>query len=250
MDLELQGRRAFVTGAAGGIGRAVVRFLRYEGCYVAGADLVAPPPGTQGPDLQLAVDVRDEESVREGVEAARERFGGLDLVVGCAGVTGPMGATVANIALDDWAQTLAVNLTGQFLLAKHTLPLLREAALADRAPAIVFVSSDAALVAAPDTAAYCASHGGLLMLTKALAVDHGQEGIRINCVAPSPVGPPSAPPGLGPGIAAADDRPYPVHSPADVARSVVLLASPLTATVNGTAFVMDFGGLALSSFEG
>lgn len=240
MDLELQGRRAFVTGAAGGIGRAVVRFLRYEGCFVAGADLAEAPPGAQGPDLWLTVDVRDEESVRAGVEAARERFGGLDLVVGCAGVAGPSGATVPNIALDDWAQTLAVNLTGQFLLAKHTLPLLREAALADRAPVVVFVSSDAALVAAPDTAAYCASHGGLLMLTKALAVDHGQEGIRINCVAPSPVQ--TAIDG--------EDRPYPVHSPADVARSVVLLASPLTATVNGTAFVMDFGGLALSSFEG
>ena len=240
MDLELQGRRAFVTGAAGQIGRAVVRFLRYEGCYVAGADL-AEAPELHGPDLWLTVDVRDEDSVREAVAAARERFGGLDLVVGCARVSGPKGATVPNIEFDDWAQTLAVNLTGQFLLAKHTLPLLRDAALADRAPAIVFVSSDAALVAVPDTAAYCASHGGLLMLTKALAVDHGQEGIRVNCVAPSPVSPKDGD---------EQERPYPTHSPADIARSVVLLASPLTSTVNGTAFVMDFGGLALSSFEG
>lgn len=249
MDLELQGRRAFVTGAAGQIGRAVVRFLRYEGCYVAGADL-AGPPELHGPDMWLTADVRDEGSVREAVAAARERFGGLDLVVGCAGVSGPKGATVPNIEFDDWAQTLAVNLTGQFLLAKHTLPLLREAALADRAPAIVFVSSDAALVAVPDTAAYCASHGGLLMLTKALAVDHGQEGIRINCVAPSPVSQPVTHRGIGPKDGDEPERPYPTHSPADIARSVVLLASPLTATVNGTAFVMDFGGLALSSFEG
>jgi dihydroanticapsin dehydrogenase len=251
VDLGLAGSRAMVTGAAGGIGRAVVRLLAGEGARVTAFDRVRGEDHGGGVRW-VAGDVTLEEDVRAAVAVAAGagpgETGGLDVVVGCAGTSGPIGSTAEQTALDAWERTLAVNLTGQFLLAKYAIPVLRTAAGAGRAPALVFVASDSSLVASPGMTAYCASKGGLLMLTKALAVDHGDEGVRVNCVAPSIVDTPMSRRDLDLGETGFAAAPYPVHTAEDVARAIVLLCSGATGTVNGTALVLDFGRSARSGF--
>ncbi|GAA3132748.1 SDR family NAD(P)-dependent oxidoreductase [Streptosporangium carneum] len=233
MDLGLSGRSVLVTGGASGIGRATVDAFLAEGAVVTVLDRARKPA-----DLDVAWvqgDVTDEEAVRSAVPPR------LDVAVGCAGISGPMGKNAREIDQADFARTVEVNLTGQFLLAKHAAPALA----ASTAPSIVFVASDSSFVAAPGMAAYCASKGGVLMLTKALAVDFQPDGIRVNCVCPSIVDTPMARGDLGDAF---DELDCPVLRPEDVARSILYLASPASRGVNGTAQVLDFGGLATSTF--
>lgn len=233
MDLGLSGLSVLVTGGASGIGRATVDAFLAEGAAVTVLDR-APKP--EGLDVTwVRGDVTDEDTVRASIP------GSLDVAVGCAGISGPMGTNARETDRADFARTLEVNLTGQFLLAKHAAPALS----ASTAPAIVFVASDSSFVAAPGMAAYCASKGGVLMLTKALAVDFQPDGIRVNCVCPSIVDTPMARGDLGDAF---DELDCPVLRPEDVARSILYLASPASRGVNGTAHVLDFGGLATSTF--
>jgi NAD(P)-dependent dehydrogenase (short-subunit alcohol dehydrogenase family) len=233
MDLALSGRSVLVTGGASGIGLATVEAFLAEGASVTVLDRAPKPAGLDVTWVQG--DVADEDAVRAAVPDR------LDVAIGCAGVSGPMGENPRDIALADFARTLEVNLTGQFLLAKHAAPSLARSTAA----AIVFVASDSSFVAAPGMAAYCASKGGVLMLAKALAVDFEPDGIRVNCVCPSIVDTPMARGDLG---AAFDELDCQVLLPEDVARSILYLASPVSRGVNGTAHVLDFGGLATSTF--
>ncbi|TAM71835.1 MAG: SDR family oxidoreductase [Microbacteriaceae bacterium] len=162
----------------------------------------------------------------------------------CAGISGPFGVDVADIALKDWQRVLAVNVTGQFLFVKHALPALRRAAGA----AVVLMASDSGFVAAPGMVPYNASKGAVVQLTRALSVDLFADSVRVNCVCPSIVDTPMARVDLGVaegGFAAMD---YPVQTPAEVARHVLYLSSPASRPVNGTAMISDFGYLARSSF--
>ncbi|MEV4096364.1 SDR family NAD(P)-dependent oxidoreductase [Streptosporangium saharense] len=233
MDLGLSGLSALVTGGASGIGRATVDALLAEGAAVTVLDRAPRPEGLDVTWVQG--DVTDEEAVRSAIPSR------LDVAVGCAGISGPMGTNARETARDDFARTLEVNLTGQFLLAKHAAPALAGSVF----PAIVFVASDSSFVAAPGMAAYCASKGGVLMLTRALAVDFAADGIRVNCVCPSIVDTPMARGDLGDAF---DELDCPVLRPQDVARAILYLASPAARGVNGTAHVLDFGGLATSTF--
>ncbi|WP_223694995.1 SDR family NAD(P)-dependent oxidoreductase [Leifsonia poae] len=249
MELRLSTAVAVVTGAASGIGRACARALIGEGARVglidrdeaAGSALAEE----LGPDaLFVAADVTDEGGMRSAVDTIARRFDGLDIVVGCAGISGPFGRPVDEIALADWNAVLAVNVTGPFLIVKHALRHLRRSSM----PAVVLLASDSSFVAAPGMVPYNASKGAVLQLTRALSVDLAIDGVRVNCVCPSVVDTPMARAdlGIGPnGFAAAD---FPVQTPDEVARHVLYLASPASRPVNGQALVSDFGYLARSSF--
>ncbi len=163
---------ALVTGGRSGIGLAVARRLRDEGARVFTAQ--------RGEDREfegVGVDFVDPAAAAHAVEATAAKAGRLDVLVNNAGVM--QEALVEEMSLADWERTLAVNLTTPFMLIKAALPHLRAVA-----GSIVNVGSIEGLGSNPKHAAYCASKAGLHGLTRAVAVDHGAEGIRCNAVAP------------------------------------------------------------------
>jgi NAD(P)-dependent dehydrogenase (short-subunit alcohol dehydrogenase family) len=186
---RLAGRRALVTGAGSGIGRASALRLAAEGAAVAVVDVragsaemvVAELEAAGGKAVALTADVREEEAVRGAAAEAVAALGGLDTVVACAGIVST-GATDA-MSLEQWNLMLGVNLTGVFLTLKHTLPHLVEAGRSS----IVTIGSVASLVAAGRTPAYDASKGGVLQFTRAIAVEYADRGVRANCVCPGVV---------------------------------------------------------------
>jgi len=169
---RFDGKVALVTGGRSGIGRAVARRLAAEGARVFTAQ--------RGKDEEfegLAADFFDPESPGKVVSDLVGRAGRLDVLVNNAGLMLEVG--VEDMTLSDWNRTLQVNLTGPFLMIRAALPHLRE-----RRGTIVNVGSIEGLGSNPGHAAYCASKAGLQGLTRAVAVDHGGEGIRCNAVAP------------------------------------------------------------------
>ncbi|WP_410674222.1 SDR family NAD(P)-dependent oxidoreductase [Amycolatopsis sp. cmx-4-68] len=230
MRTDLAGKAVLVTGGASGIGLACVRAFRAEGARVGVVDR-AP-----GPDVVRA-DVTDEPALAAAVDTVARRLGGLDVVVGCAGVSGPVGTPLAGTSAAGFATVLAVNVTGQFLLVKHALPWLPDGG------AVVLLGSDSAFTAAPGMVPYCASKGAVVAMTRALAVE--VPGVRFNCVCPSVVDTPMARADLG---AVLDDPAFPVQQAGDVARQVLFLASPASRPVNGQAVLADFGMSARSAF--
>ncbi|WP_410657044.1 SDR family NAD(P)-dependent oxidoreductase [Amycolatopsis sp. lyj-112] len=237
MRLDLAGKAVLVTGAASGIGLACVEAFLAEGARVGGLDRATIP--VVGDDfLAVHADVTDERSVAAAVGAVAGRFGGLDVVVGCAGISGPVGTPVAETPAADFAAVMTVNVTGQFLVVKHAAPWLTEAR-----GAVVLLASDSAFTSAPGMVPYCASKGAVVAMTRALAVDLPQ--VRVNCVCPSVVDTPMARDDLG---AVLDDPAFPVQATEDVASHVLYLASARSRTVNGQAVLADFGVSARSGF--
>ena len=187
MSGTLDGRVAFVTGGRGGVGRAVCDRFVAEGATVYAADL--SPAGSltaDGSDTNVTfveLDVTSEVSVQAAMATVEAAHGRLDVVVNAAGIE--IEHTIEETTLEDWNRIFAVNVTGTFLVSKHALPLLRRT-IGDRegGPAIVNIGSYDGFIADPRLAAYCATKGAVHALTKAMACDHGPEGIRVNAVCP------------------------------------------------------------------
>jgi dihydroanticapsin dehydrogenase len=247
MELGLRGRTAVVTGAAGGIGSAAARALIAEGARVALLDRDAGSLAALARDLGdaasiHAVDVTDEHRVASAVADAVERWGGLDVVIGCAGISGPVGTPLAETSLADWDAVFSVNARGPFLVLRAAIPALRRS----EAASVVLVASDSALVAAAGMAPYCASKAAVLHLARAASVELAEDGIRVNAVCPSIVDTP-----MSRGDLEVDDfagAAYPVQTAAEVAAQLVFLASPVSRPVNGASLVSDFGYTARSNF--
>jgi dihydroanticapsin dehydrogenase len=247
MELGLRGRTALVTGAAGGIGSAAARALIAEGARVALLDRDAGSLAALARDLGdaasiHAVDVTDEHRVASAVADAVERWGGLDVVIGCAGISGPVGTPLAETSLADWDAVFSVNARGPFLVLRAAIPALRRS----DAASVVLVASDSALVAAAGMAPYCASKAAVLHLARAASVELAEDGIRVNAVCPSIVDTP-----MSRGDLEVDDfagAAYPVQTAAEVAAQLVFLASPVSRPVNGASLVSDFGYTARSNF--
>lgn len=180
-----QARTAIVTGAASGIGRATAQRLVRSGIRTAlldrnGEALAALASSLQAPAFEL--DVADPQTVAVAVAAARKQIGPADLLVNAAGITGSAAATICHETPDDeWARVLAINLTGSFNLCKALLPQMLERG----AGLIVNLASVAALVAFPARCAYDASKGGVLMLTRSIAVDYAGPGSAPSRSAPA-----------------------------------------------------------------
>ncbi len=243
---------ALVTGAASGIGRACAERLAAEGARVLCADLDAP--GAQdtaeairaagGRASSAACDVRDPAACGAAVEAAQTELGGLDVLANVAGI-GLYSHTVET-SDEQWARVLGINLTGVFQMCRAALPALE----ASRG-SIVNMASSAGLVGVGYAAAYCASKGGVVQLTRSLAVEYAARGVRVNCVCPGGVDTPLARNFLPP--EGADRKilrrmmgllPEVLAQPADVAALVAYLASDEARAVTGAAFPIDGGQVA------
>ena len=184
---RLENKVAVITGAGRGIGAAIARAFTAEGAAVqcldidesAAAAIAAELDGAGRRANAAGCDVRDTTSVRAGVAAAVDAFGGLDIVVAGAAAVTPQ-ATVDALSEDDWRDALDVNLTGAFLVCKHALPHLR----AQASGSIILIASQMGHVAYDGQAAYCATKGALVQLAKVMALDHAGEGIRVNTLSP------------------------------------------------------------------
>lgn len=188
---RLAGRRVFITGGGSGIGAAAAARCVEEGAAVAICDKRGETAEAVANDLRasgatavaFAADVGDEASVADAVAKSAEALGGLDAVFANAGTSGS--GWIHETALADWDAVIRVNLTGVFLTAKHTIPHLIEAG----GGAVVTTGSIASFVVGPggSAASYAASKGGVLQLTKQIAVDYGERNIRANCLCPGGV---------------------------------------------------------------
>lgn len=239
---------AVVTGAGGGIGRAIVQRFVAEGAAVVAADM---DEGRLQETVELAGDGASAQScdvsragdVRRLVETALTRHGKLTTICNNAAVSIP--GSVEEVSEDDFDRTIAVNLRGVFLGCKYAVPAL----LASGGGSIVNTGSVNSLVAEPFLTAYCASKGGVLMLTKAVALDYAARGIRCNCICPGWVDTPINYPhaermgGLG-GVLESLPEWQPIGRqgyPEEIAAAAVYLASDESAFMTGSAFVIDGG---------
>jgi NAD(P)-dependent dehydrogenase (short-subunit alcohol dehydrogenase family) len=184
----LTGKNIIVTGVASGIGRATAARLLEEGARVLGADITEQDdrPGPEGaPDAWgfVAVDVSDEGSVAAMVAEGVRRFGRIDGVVNAAGVAG--GGAVHMVDVAEWHRVVDVNLFGTYLVAKHSLTQMLEQDLVDGARgAVVTIASIEGIEGTAGGSAYSASKGGVVILTKNMAIDYAGRGIRVNTVCP------------------------------------------------------------------
>jgi NAD(P)-dependent dehydrogenase (short-subunit alcohol dehydrogenase family) len=186
---DLADRVALVTGGSSGIGRAVAVRLAGDGAAVVAfsdhrADLDALAADRDVAGSQLAIvagDVTRPGDLAAAVQLAEDRFGGLDVLVNAAGVF--LNGSVDEITDEGWARVLSVNLTGAFAAARAAIPAMRRRG----GGAVVNIVSSSAYAVRPRMAAYAASKGGLLALTRAMAIDHARENIRVNAVCPGPV---------------------------------------------------------------
>lgn len=181
---RLAGRVVLVTGGASGIGAATVRRVAAEGGIAVGADLSDLAAPLEGAAEHHTVDVTDEGAVAALVAGVVERHGRLDGVVTAAGVAGA--GAVHDLDAAEWQRVIGVNLTGTFLTAKHALAAMRtqEPDAVGQRGAIVTIASIEGIEGTAGGSAYNASKGGVVLLTKNMAIDYGPTGIRVNTICP------------------------------------------------------------------
>ncbi len=250
----LNGKVAMITGGASGIGRATaLRFAR-EGAAVAVLDINEPKGRAVvqsivdggGKGIFLHCDVTSASECRSAVGKAVEELGKIDILFNNAGII--RRASVVDTTEEEWDKVMATNVKSVFLLSKYVVPLMAKAG----GGVVINTASGWGLVAGREAASYCASKGAVVLLTKAMALDHGPQNIRVNCICPGDTDTPmlhSEAKQLGVPreefLAEAKQRPLQrIGKPEEIANAALFLASDASSYVTGTALVVDGGGLA------
>jgi len=252
--MRLRGKVALITGAASGIGRATALLFAHEGAAVSAVDL--DEAGGQaiaqtivddgGRAIFLRCDVSQAADCQRAVGQTVEKLGGLDILFNNAGVI--RRATVLDTTEAEWDRVMAVNVKSIFLLSRYAIPVMAQAG----GGAIINTGSGWGLVGGRKAVSYCASKGAVVNMTRAMALDHGGQKVRVNCVCPGDTDTAmlrDEARQLGQSdeqfLAGAADRPLGrIGQPEDIAQAVLYLASDASSFVTGATMVVDGGGLA------
>lgn len=252
--MKVRDKVVLITGGTSGIGEATALLFAKEGAKVAitgrnsqrGNKIVEKVKSDGGESIFVKTDVSVAQDCRNAVEKTIAEFGRLDILFNNAGVF--FAHDVVECTEEEWDLQLDINLKGTFLMSKFALPGM----IARGSGVIINNSSGWGLVGGDKAVAYCASKGGVVLLTKAMAIDHGPQGIRVNCVCPGDVDTPMLPEdskfrGMqwDEYIAGAANRPMRrIGTPEEIAKAVLFLASDDSSFMTGAALVVDGGGTA------
>jgi NAD(P)-dependent dehydrogenase (short-subunit alcohol dehydrogenase family) len=249
----LAGKVAIVTGASSGIGRAAALLFAREGARVVATarrqaeleTLVDEIEQNGGEAVAVVGNVKDEAASIEAVDAARRRFGGLDIAFNNAGTIGELGPTL-DMSSENWREVIEINLTSAFFAAKHQIPAMLERGSGSLIFTSTFVGDT---VGMPGMAAYAASKAGVIGLVKVLAVEHAAKGVRVNALLPggtdTPMGRAAAPTAEAQAFVRSLHALKRIASPEEIARSALYLASDASSFTTGTALLVD-GGVSIN----
>ena len=252
--MQLEGKVALITGGGSGIGRATALLFSREDASVAVVDLDEPRAqavvreieGEGGRAIAVRCDVSQAADCQRAVQETVDAFGGLDILFNNAGII--RRASVLEISEDDWDRAMAVNVKSIYLMSKYAIPVMAQTG----GGAIVNTGSGWGLVGGRNAVSYCASKGAVVNMTRAMALDHAAQKIRINCVCPGDTDTGmlrSEAQQLGAAteafLAEAADRPLQrVGKPEDIAQAALYLSSEASSFVTGTTLVVDGGAVA------
>jgi NAD(P)-dependent dehydrogenase (short-subunit alcohol dehydrogenase family) len=252
--MRLENKVALITGGTSGIGEAVSELFAREGAKVAitgrnesrGHAIITRILKAGGEAIFIRTDVRKAAECQRSVDETLQSFGRLDILFNNAGVFFPQ--TALECSEEEWDLQIDINLKGTFLMSKSALVPM----LAQGRGVIINNSSGWGIVGGDRAVAYCASKGGVVLLTKAMAIDHGRQGIRVNCICPGDIDTPMLPEdarmrGLDwkTYLAGCENRPMGrIGTVDEIAKAVLFLASDDSSFMTGAALVVDGGGSA------
>jgi NAD(P)-dependent dehydrogenase (short-subunit alcohol dehydrogenase family) len=252
--MQVSGKTALITGGAGGIGRATALLFAREGAAVsivdlnegAGQELVREISRAGGRAIFARADVACAGDCRRVVERTVKEFGGVDVLFNNAGII--RRASAVEVSEEDWDRLMAVNVKSIFFMCREIIPIM----VAAKGGSIINTASGWGLAGGARAAAYCASKGAVVLMTKAMAIDHGRQNIRVNCICPGDTDTAMLRNEARQLDEAEDrflsesaNRPLGrMGKPEEIARAALYLASDAASFVTGTALVVDGGGLA------
>jgi NAD(P)-dependent dehydrogenase (short-subunit alcohol dehydrogenase family) len=244
--MRLEGKVAIITGGGSGIGRAAAELFAQEGAKVVVAeyktDTGQETVQAGGEGLFIEVDVSDSAQVQRMVQTTLDAYGTIDILFNNAGVL--LFGTALDTQEKDWRWLMDINLTGTFLCSKAVLPVMIEGG---GGSIINMTSSTGAHDAAANAVAYIASKGGVALLTRAMAIDHAEDNVRVNAIAPGPTDTPMLRDNLSPEDLEAFAATFPMKrlgQPEELANAVLFLASDEASFVTGAILAVDGGQTA------